>query len=221
MEEQAKFIENPTVEELRYLDADAAGKRAEHRRLKLAALKERIRKSGLPVRENFNGAGHLGELVLNDFTKLIDRLFPEDSQPDPLDREATEHEAFAFSRFRVYIGRQEYFDRLDEHACGDSQPLVILGDSGSGKSALLANWAEKYRDEHPDVLVISHFIGATPYSSDWAAMLRRIMGEFKRRFDIHDDIPSEPVLLKKAFAAWLHMAASSGHRFVHLKKSLK
>jgi hypothetical protein len=130
---------------------------------------------------------------------------------DPLDRDAADHEAFAASRARVYIGRQEYFDRLDAHAGGHGdQPLVILGESGSGKSALLANWAERRRAAHPDEAVLVHFIGATPYSSDWAAMLRRVLGEFKRRLGIEQDIPDQPDALRAAFANWLHMAAARG-----------
>jgi tetratricopeptide (TPR) repeat protein len=209
-EQQSEFLEGPTVDELRYLDTEAAGQRAERRRQRLAELKERIRKRNLPVKENYRDPKHLGELVLQDFTELIDRLFPEGSQPDPLDRDATEHEAFAQSRFSADISRKEYFDRLDKHSESDSPPLVVLGESGSGKSALLANWAELYRDKHPDVLLIKHFIGATPYSTDWAAMLRRIMGEFKRRFDIQGDIPAEPDKLRSTFANWLHMAAAKG-----------
>ncbi len=129
---------------------------------------------------------------------------------DPLDRDTEEHDAFAQSRFSVYIGSDEYFDRLNEHATSDGPPLVILGESGSGKSALLANWADEYRSVHPDEHLIIHFIGATPYSADWAVMLRRIMGEFKRRFDIEQDIPTEPDQLRSAFTNWLHMVSANG-----------
>jgi len=177
---------------------------------KLRNLKENIRRNGFPVRENYPDPKVLGELVLADLTAVIDKLFPEGSQPDPLDREAMDHEAYAQSRERVYIGRQEYFDRLDTHAAAnDTQPLVILGESGSGKSALLANWVARYRQAHPDALVLQHYVGATPYSADWAAMLRRLMGEFKRRLDIQQDIPDQPDALRSAFPNWLYMAAAS------------
>ncbi len=177
---------------------------------RLKELKERIRHNHFPVRENYADPKTLGELVLKDFTELIDLLFPEGEKLDPLDRDALDHQAFAQSRARVYIGREEYFDRLDEHVNGDGPPLVILGESGSGKSALLANWSAKYRENHPDAFVIQHYIGATPYSADWAAMLRRIMGELKRHFDIQQEIPEKPDELRSAFANWLHMAAAKG-----------
>ncbi|MGO9531422.1 MAG: DUF4062 domain-containing protein [Syntrophobacteraceae bacterium] len=178
---------------------------------KLRTLKDKIRRNGFPVRENYPDPKALGELVLADLTKVINDTWPEGSQPDPLDREAMDHEAYAQSRERVYIGRQEYFDRLDAHAAGrEDHPLVVLGESGSGKSALLANWVARYRQAHPDALVLQHYVGATPYSADWAAMLRRLMGEFKRRLGLQQNIPDQPDALRSAFPNWLYMAATKG-----------
>jgi hypothetical protein len=178
---------------------------------KLQKLKEQIRKSGLPVHENYPDPKALGEFVLADLTAVINKHWPEGSQPDPLTREALDHAAFAGSRERVYIGRKAYFDKLDAHARGkDNQPLVILGESGSGKSALLANWTARYREKHPKELIIEHYIGATPASADWAAMLRRIMGEFKEKLGLTHDIPEKPDALRSAFSNWLHMAGAKG-----------
>jgi tetratricopeptide (TPR) repeat protein len=183
-------------------------------RRKLASLKQRIRQAHeqaiCELREDYRDAQKLGRWVIEDFAALIDRLFPEEQEPTPLDREAADHEAFALSRTRVYISRQAYIDRLDAHAAGDGLPLVALGKSGSGKSALLANWALRYREQHPDQLLIMHFIGASPYSGDWAAMLRRILGEFNRRLGLHTEIPDEPEKLRRVFANALHMAAARG-----------
>ncbi|HEX8895498.1 MAG TPA: hypothetical protein VF783_19375 [Terriglobales bacterium] len=54
--------------------------------------------------------------------------------PDPLTREVGDHEPFAETR-----RRSDYFETLDRHVAGDGAPLLLLGDSGSTKSALLAN----------------------------------------------------------------------------------
>jgi tetratricopeptide (TPR) repeat protein len=175
---------------------------------KLSALKRRLRDGGFSVRENFADPKALGEIVLKDFTGLIDAKYPAGAEPDPVDREAADHEAFAQSRARVYIGRQQYFDRLDEQVRDDGSPLIVLGESGAGKSALLANWASRYREKHPDAFVIQHYIGATPYSADWVSMLRRIIAEFKRRFDIQQDIPDKPEELRATFVNWLYAAAA-------------
>lgn len=178
---------------------------------KLMHLKDTIRRSGFPVHENYPNPQALGNLVLTDLTRVINDLFPDGSQPAPLDREAMDHEAYAQSRRRVYVGRQQYFDRLNTHAtASDPRPLVILGEAGSGKTALLANWVVRYRQMHPDTLMLHHYIGATPYSADWAAMLRRLMREFKRRFAIQQDIPEQSDALRSVFPDWLYMAAAKG-----------
>jgi len=216
-------------------------------RAKLVELKDRIRGSRFPTQENYPDPKTLGELVLKDMKGVIDRLFPEGTQPDALDREAAEHENFASSRcvvevrpgekVGVYIGRREYTDRLDAHAAGEGPPLVVLGESGSGKTALLANWARGYRERLKEAgtparksfwkrlttrsqakppFVLMHFIGATPASADWAAMVRRILGEFNRKLDLHIEIPDQPDALRERFANALSMAAARGRAILVL-----
>jgi uncharacterized protein DUF4062/AAA ATPase-like protein len=209
-DEQACYLEFPTKEEIERFGEQEAEHRTRERRQMLEALKARITTSGRPAPQHYPNPQALGERVLRDLTEIIERLYPIDEVPDPLDREALDHDAFAESRAKVYIGRQAQLDRLDQHARSDGLPLMVLGESGSGKSALLPNWALRYRAEHPDELLLMHFIGATPYGADWAAMLRRVMGEFKRRFEIQQEIPDKPDELKATFANWLHMAAAKG-----------
>ena len=180
------------------------------RRERLAVLKDDIRKSSFPVAENFSTPKQLGEWVLRDLTAVIENLYPERSIPDPLDRDAADHEAYAASRRRVYIGRQKYIERLDAHAAGDGPPLVVLGESGGGKSALLANWTHRWREQHSEPPVLVHFIGAAPDSANWIAMLRRLLGEFQRKFGLQVEIPDQPDALRMAFANALHMAAAHG-----------
>jgi nephrocystin-3 len=180
------------------------------RRARLAALKEQVRQGAFACRENYPNPQTLGKWVLEDLTAVIDQLFPASEVLDPLDREAAEHEAFARSRTGVYLGFPEYLALLDRHAAGDGPPLVVLGESGCGKSALLANWAMRYRDAQPQALVLTHFVAATPDSADWGRLLRRIMGELKRRFQIPHEIPDQPEALRAAFGSWLHLAAAQG-----------
>src|SRR6185503_3997481 len=119
IEERPAYIEVPTDREIESLGELTAQKRAEERTEKLAALKARIRGSGLPVREDYANPQALGALVLRDLTEIVDRVYPKGSEPGALDRAARDHEAFAQSRVKIYIGRTSYYDRLDEHARGD------------------------------------------------------------------------------------------------------
>jgi len=235
-EQGAEYREEPTVEEIAQLGEGEALRRAGERRRRLDDLKARIRASGLPLREGYSDPVTLGELVLADLTAIVNSLYPEGTQPAPLEREAAEHEAFARSRSALYIGREDDFARLDAYALGSGPPLVVVGESGIGKSALLANWALRFRGRHaaaapgprPSLgrrlvqrgvpgspsaepeLTLQHFVGATPYSADGSAMLRRLIAELGRWLGVPADIPDRPDALRAAFAEWLARAAAHG-----------
>jgi nephrocystin-3 len=107
-DEQPYYLELPTKEEIERFGQQEAERHTQERRQKLAALKARIRTSRLPVRENYPNPQALGERVLRDLTEIIERFYPIDEVPDPLDREALDHDAFAESRAKVYIDRQAH-----------------------------------------------------------------------------------------------------------------
>jgi hypothetical protein len=52
--------------------------------------------------ENFSTPEQLGEWVLRDLTGVIENLYPESSVPDPLDRAAADHEAYAIAAPRLF-----------------------------------------------------------------------------------------------------------------------
>lgn len=69
--------------------------------------------------------------TLQDLKKCIDTDFPVGSEPSALEREMEAHRAFADVRCRVYIGRQEYFQKIEDYfSTHKAHPLVILGESG-------------------------------------------------------------------------------------------
>lgn len=176
------------------------------RRARLRRLKDRIRASGCPVRENYADAQALGALVRTDLGGVVDGLFPACEPLDPLDREAADQEAFVRSRTRVYVPRRDDFDRLDAHAAGDGPPLVVEAESGGGKSALLANWVARRPKTRADERIITHFIGSTSQSTDWAAMLRRVIGELNRALALGVEIPGKRGEIGPTFAHALYAA---------------
>ena len=172
-------------------------------------LKASIRKSGFSVVENYADAQSVGELVLKDLETAINKEFPEETLSQ-LERDRLDHEVFADSRAKVYIGREDYFDCLYGHARGTGAPLIVLGESGSGKSALLANWGIEYRKKYPETFMLFHFIGSSTDSTDMTAMLRRVILEIKERYTLENDVPETLEEIRAQFPNWLSMAAARG-----------
>jgi tetratricopeptide (TPR) repeat protein len=172
---------------------------------RMETLKQRIRQSGYPVVE-YTEPAEIGGLLREKFQRVIDERFPAEKKPSYLERVREDMEAFAASRMRVYIGRQEYFERMDQAVAEDGFPLVLLGESGSGKSALVANWMQRFRRQNPNVFLFVHFIGGTPESTDYHGLLSRLLGELKQRMGMEDEIPSDPQKMAELLPNWLYLA---------------
>jgi nephrocystin-3 len=194
---------------------------------KLRALKEGIRSSGRPVMEDYpcrwdEGEKRVVELdafgdrVLEDLWDAICAEYPEEApEPDPLSIEREAHDAFADERSRLHVGREDEAVRLGEYVRGsDRRPALIAGESGCGKSAFLASWSRHYASEHPDDLMLSYFVGASPSSSDYRRLLRTICGELKRELSLEEEVPEEDEKLPETLATFLQMAAHERGRIV-------
>ena len=148
---------------------------------KLDTLKDRIRRSGFPVVENYRNPEALAERVREDLWKLIDEAFPESEVPDALTLERRRHEAYGAPRQRLYLGGERYFKALDEAMKAKSfQPVLITGQSGGGKSALLANWMARWSVKRPKVALIMHHLGSGVDAADPVKLATRLMQEIAR-----------------------------------------
>lgn len=108
---------------------------------------------------------------------------------DPLREEADYHRRFMESRLRVYVGREKVQHELTKFADGHyTVPCLVTGPSGIGKSSAMANFVTVYEKSHPDVLVVPHFIGASPAASDLRQMLHRFCAILKREFAFPEEI---------------------------------
>eukprot|EP00004_Rigifila_ramosa_P012170 TRINITY_DN261_c0_g1_i3.p1 TRINITY_DN261_c0_g1~~TRINITY_DN261_c0_g1_i3.p1 ORF type:complete len:1013 (-),score=273.37 TRINITY_DN261_c0_g1_i3:40-2928(-) len=177
---------------------------------RLKILKDRIRSSGLKYFE-YSDITAMGDQLLADLQAAIEADFPSNNALSPLVKERLENHAFAETRARVYVGGYDSFKRLDEYV--DSfvkEPLVVLGESGSGKSSLMANWSIKYEEKHADQLMITHYIGATPSSSYHYSLLRRVMAEIKEYLDLPDEVPTDMDELVPQFPIWFEKVCPAG-----------
>jgi len=170
--------------------------------------------------KNYPDPQALAELMLADLTGAIDAEFPPDQVPDVWMREERDHEAYAKSRrTEFYVGRDAYFDRLDAFARDGAQGcgMAVLGESGGGKSALLANWVARWRQANPEDFIFQHYIGSSPMSASHLALMRRLMVSIVRwcsdeeatgnRSQEEEKIPAQAEEIVKLFPEYLDRLA--------------
>jgi len=166
----------------------------------------------------------LAPIILEQLKDAIDKQFPKEDIPDPLTREARDHEAYAEIRRRTYIGRPDYFNALDNHCKSDGKPLLLLGDSGSGKSALIANWVEHWRKEHPEDYIFQHYIGGTTDSAVHWKVMTRLMSVIKMWSGDNEALPHTNDEILRDFTIWLSKARikaeHDGVRFIIILDAL-
>jgi Flp pilus assembly protein TadD len=170
---------------------------------KLDDLKHQVRSSGLPVRDNYASIEALGELIKQDLLAALETQFPEDQTPTPLEAEQNAHRSYARERSQAYIANPRDIQALDKHLnTVTNHALLITGESGLGKSALLAYWLTQQRLNKPEQFIIEHYIGISG-DADPVAIIRRIMAEIKYRNHDSEDLPSKPEEIIRDFPLWL------------------
>lgn len=133
----------------------------------------------------------LARVILDEIARL--------GQIEPLKKEIVDHDAFGKDRARSFTGRASILKTIAEYVAGDDRqpsgidtrhPLAVWGESGSGKSALMAQAIADYRLQiaecDADALtsyrcpVVFRFIGATPASSDGRSLLESLCRQVTR-----------------------------------------
>ncbi|MCX7930633.1 MAG: tetratricopeptide repeat protein [Chlorobi bacterium] len=169
---------------------------------RLQHLKDRVRAAGFHP-QSFREAGTLAEMVRDYLLRIIEQDYPDVRPPTPLEQIRWEHEAFALSRRQAYIPHPSYLARLDTFADSQDPPLVLYGQSGSGKSALLAYWAHQWQRRHPQAFIIEHYVGIGAGTTDQWEVMRHIILAIKDRYGVARDLPATPDSLEHAFPEWL------------------
>lgn len=139
---------------------------------RLSELKKKIRQQRRCPVTVFASIEELCNKVESSVAKILDKYFPE-TDISSLDRERTAQQAYINSRHAHYLKRQSYFDIIDAFVLSQEQHLVFKGESGIGKSALLANWIKEV--ENVDGFnLFYHFVGNSFSDNNYENILRRL-----------------------------------------------
>lgn len=152
----------------------------------------------------------LGRVILDEIARLV--------QIEPLKKEIIDHDAFGENRAKSFIGRASILRTiLDYVASDDRHPLAVWGESGSGKSALIAKAIAECRSRMANCELVSRFIGATPASSDGRSLLESLCRQVTRAYGGDEaTIPTDYRELVKEFGERLKLATAAKPLIVFL-----
>lgn len=185
---------------------------------RLEKLKNRIRQTPFlgefDTSEGYQTIEQFGKAIEDYLLVQLDRYFPEDAVPTPLERMQAAHAAFRFHRLQNFLPRPDVrkavlkamAKRIGKPYLG---PILLAGPSGQGKSALLADLARHVETEAGQIhwRVIDHYVGSDEHNSldGW---LKRLLDTLHPEIgDLTGPVPESPKDRKEALATWLTMAA--------------
>lgn len=130
-----------------------------------------------------------GERVLADLWQAFREEFPEEeTELDPLTQARAYHESFIESHARSFVGRSKILQEIHNYTESDVPSLfAVLGEPGGGKSSLVAAFAREYirKSKEQGNVVIPHFVGAAPGSTNCRHTLERLTSELKLVITTH------------------------------------
>ncbi len=186
---------------------------------KLAALKQEIINESLPFfeYEEIETFGvKVGETLWQRIEAELDE--PIEEEKDWLEEEAEFHELFMADRTRRFVGRRDVLDRMHSFCEQHDEPsvMIITGEPGCGKSALMGYFIEEIIHDHPDWLIITHFIGASPGSTNLRQTLRRLCTYLSRVLESPKEVPEDIKELIQVFPDLLNKAAEERRTLIIL-----
>ena len=150
---------------------------------KLEKLKNTIRKDDRYPVNDYSSPEELGELIKESFMEMLNELYPTDSL-SVLERDRNSQRAFLHSRAEVYIPKEENFEVLDYFLNNPEQShFVVTGESGMGKSALLANWILRHQDD-ADRNIVYHFVGSSNVQGNYQQIALRLSREISDIYNL-------------------------------------
>ena len=159
-------------------------------------------------------------LCVNVWRSLAGVIKSQLDQPETmeaLDREITSHVEFGVARRADFVGRDAIREEIASYLAGSEPlPLALIGEGGSGKSALMAMALKEAADAHPGALRVVRFIGATPASSDGRSLLSSLCHQLARGYGDEWAIPADYGDLATEFGKQLERAAGEGPLIVFL-----
>ena len=137
---------------------------------------------GINAEENEDHSSYINQLCSDFYEVLVDMINKgieekaEQSLDNGLLNEISEHAITCQEKSKTFYGRNEVLDSIMKHVDGanPNRVLIVHGESGCGKTSIMAVAARKIKDLHPEIPVVLRFLGTTSESSTIHDLLRSV-----------------------------------------------
>jgi hypothetical protein len=135
-------------------------------------LKKRLRESGARIQEGIREPTELANRIFSDLAEQIASRYPVDDVPDQNERLLTTQRIHSTSLAESYVASEAEFDKFKREVSAIGK-YCLEGESGTGKSSLLAAYGHFLRRSTPDAHVFIHHIGIAESRTrfDWMVAL--------------------------------------------------
>lgn len=141
---------------------------------KLQHLKNSILKATDIKSDSYLDSDELATKVFNDMSELIEKDFPPISEAYA---NLLPQLNFINSRTAFYVKNPEHIDTIKELLENSDKPVVVTGNTGTGKSTLLANYLLSYTDDNPEAICLYNFCEASADATDYIKVIQRFYNE--------------------------------------------
>lgn len=138
---------------------------------KLRHLKEQILTQKEHPVKYYKTVKELGEQIKQDIQQQINLVFPKQKEMNVIEESSYVQDCIMRTKTEHYIPIEGTFNYIDNFLISPNRLLVIKGDSGSGKSSLLANWM--LHNTNQDFKIIYHFIDSSYHGNDYLFIIVR------------------------------------------------
>ena len=121
--------------------------------------------------------------VWRSLAGVIKSQLEQPETEEAIEREIISHVKFGAARCSNFVGRDAIRTEIAGYLAGsEPQLLALIGEGGSGKSALMAKALAEAGDAGPGAVRVVRFIGATPASSDGRSLLNSVCRQMARAY---------------------------------------
>jgi Cdc6-like AAA superfamily ATPase len=122
--------------------------------------------------------------LYNFLENIIKEQLREVISPDEISHEVKLHSEFKDKLTEYFCGRDDILKTLNSYLNNNSEKrvLAMIGDSGSGKSSVMAKAVLEAISVRQNAIIIYRFIGTTSHSSNIISLLQSISGQIAKEF---------------------------------------